>query len=251
MTEQTGNNKPNEAEGLAFPLSGNEKLIEEAAQAIAREWRNVRSHEDMARAALAVFEKALTPTDDSSVETWVCGKCGGDAYEHSLTTSTCIWEPIETRPEPQGEPSAEVPEPSAEPKHDESCAEWCNHCQACGEGIRYGSRCREHYQNQPQGKKSGRVIVMCARCGLFPVVAGDEINIDIVVCDRCAFAEGRESVHGEPSGAELLAALYAYEAKAREQDNFPAMAAPRDLTWFSGASVERMRAALRAAGGVR
>ena len=23
MTEQTGNNKPNEAEGLAFPLSGN------------------------------------------------------------------------------------------------------------------------------------------------------------------------------------------------------------------------------------
>ncbi|MBP5800757.1 hypothetical protein J2D78_01540 [Microbacterium maritypicum] len=31
MTEQTGNNKPNEAEGLAFPLSGNEKLIEEAA----------------------------------------------------------------------------------------------------------------------------------------------------------------------------------------------------------------------------
>ncbi len=28
MTEQTGNNKPNEAEGLAFPLSGNEKLIE-------------------------------------------------------------------------------------------------------------------------------------------------------------------------------------------------------------------------------
>lgn len=25
MTEQTGNNKPNEAEGLAFPLSGNER----------------------------------------------------------------------------------------------------------------------------------------------------------------------------------------------------------------------------------
>ena len=25
MTEQTGNNKPNDAEGLAFPLSGNER----------------------------------------------------------------------------------------------------------------------------------------------------------------------------------------------------------------------------------
>ena len=34
MTEQTGNSKPNEAEGLAFPLSGNEKLIEETAKAI-------------------------------------------------------------------------------------------------------------------------------------------------------------------------------------------------------------------------
>lgn len=59
-----------------------------------------------------------------------------------------------------------------------------------------------------------------------------------------------EERQAEPSDEELLAALYAYEAKAREQDNFPAMAAPRDLTWFSGASVERMRAALRAAGEV-
>lgn len=35
MTEQTGNNKPNDADGLAFPLSGNEKLIDEAAEAMA------------------------------------------------------------------------------------------------------------------------------------------------------------------------------------------------------------------------
>lgn len=46
---------------------------------------------------------------------------------------------------------------------------------------------------EPQGEPSNRVIVMCARCGLFPVVGGDEINSDLVVCDRCAFAEGRES----------------------------------------------------------
>lgn len=54
---------------------------------------------------------------------------------------------------------------------------------------------------EPQGEPSNRVIVMCARCGLFPVVGGDEINSDIVVCDRCAFAEGRESAQGEPSDA--------------------------------------------------
>lgn len=75
MSEQTGNNKPNEAEGLAFPLSGNEKLIEAAAKAIMDEshgegsWELREPMEDTlyrrrAAAALAVFEKALTPTDD-------------------------------------------------------------------------------------------------------------------------------------------------------------------------------------------
>lgn len=47
----------------------------------------------------------LSVASEPNVETWICGKCGGSAYEHSLTTSTCIWEPIETRSEPQREPS--------------------------------------------------------------------------------------------------------------------------------------------------
>lgn len=80
MTEQTGNNKPNEAEGLAFPLSGNEKLIEEAKHLIeqAGSFREQVGDDasptsmiglwlrtaDALHAALAVFEKALTPTDD-------------------------------------------------------------------------------------------------------------------------------------------------------------------------------------------
>ena len=41
----------------------------------------------------------------------------------------------------------------SEPKHDESCAEWCNHCGVCGEGIVYGGLCREHY-NKPQPEQS-------------------------------------------------------------------------------------------------
>lgn len=164
---------------------------------------------EAARLALAVFEKALgeatvTPTDDeranendlldflSKGEAWQAIR-GMDAPGLATELATA------------GFRRSEIPEPSAEPKHDESCAEWCNHCQACGEGIRYGSRCREHYQNQPQA---------------------------------------------EPSDAQLLAALTAYEAKAREQGSFPAMATPLNLTWFSDASADRMRAALRA-GGVR
>lgn len=81
MSEQNGNSKPNEAEGLAFPLPDNEKLIEEAAKAIhdvaMREypgmpadiygWDVQKDHDrDVylleARAALAVFEKAHTTT---------------------------------------------------------------------------------------------------------------------------------------------------------------------------------------------
>ncbi|MBE7953604.1 hypothetical protein ILP86_04620 [Microbacterium sp. R1] len=67
MTEQTGNSKPNEAEGLAFPLSGNEKLIESV-----RDWPTITrmSHSTQLeklvelRDALEAAEKALTPTDD-------------------------------------------------------------------------------------------------------------------------------------------------------------------------------------------
>lgn len=32
----------------------------------------------------------------------------------------------------------------AEPIHNYGCDEWCNHCQVCGEGALYGSRCHDH-----------------------------------------------------------------------------------------------------------
>lgn len=126
----------------------NEKLIEEAAKAIYdASWQGFEGEvfsDVYARIAFAVFEKALTPTDeerealaklideiDSAWLTgedrspypsemahelsrrgvrfrrteapeptegegqgWVCLKCGGSAHEHSLETSTCIWEPV-------------------------------------------------------------------------------------------------------------------------------------------------------------
>lgn len=62
MTEQTGNNKPNEAEGLAFPLSGNEKLIEEARATMRRqEWAPAGLLIRLAD-ALEAAEKAHTTT---------------------------------------------------------------------------------------------------------------------------------------------------------------------------------------------
>ncbi|WP_282847196.1 hypothetical protein [Microbacterium oxydans] len=97
--------------------------------------------------------------------------------------------------EPQGEPSSEVPEPRA--WHD--VAAFLERRGLADGGI--ADFIRENAP-EPQSEPSNRVIVMCARCGLFPVVGGDEINSDIVVCDRCAFAEGRESAQGEPSAAQ-------------------------------------------------
>ena len=29
-------------------------------------------------------------------------------------------------------------------KHTADCEEWCNHCEVCGAGISYGSRCHDH-----------------------------------------------------------------------------------------------------------
>lgn len=107
----------------------------------------------------------------------------------------------------------EVPEPSAEPKHDESCAEWCNHCQVCGEGIRFGSRCREHYLNQPQGEPSDAQVEAAARA----IYGGDHAWGYVV-----DYGQGEVGAHWEDLGQEL-------------QDDF----------------CNRARAALRAAGEVR
>lgn len=92
----------------------------------------------------AGFHRSMA--SDSSVETWVCGKCGGDAYEHSLTTSTCIWEPIETRPAPQAEPSSEVPEPSTE----------CPQCHRPDGLHKLG--CGERFGSEPQGEPSSAQV---------------------------------------------------------------------------------------------
>ena len=185
MTEQTGNNKPNEAEGLAFPLSGNEKLIEEALVAYWGGAMNAHVHGSVAgmRAAFAVFEKALTPTDDER-EDMIAFLLRDHNFEESPWGRTYTDAEIANALR-----RSELQEPSDE--------QWCGGIHICSNA--------EHDHQEPQG---------------------------------------------EPSDAQLLAALTAYEAKAREQGSFPAMATPLNLTWFSDASADRMRAALRA-GGVR
>lgn len=139
MTGQTGNNKPNDAEGLAFPLSGNEKLIEEAKHLIeqAGSFREQVGDDasptsmiglwlrtaDALHAALAEFEKALTPTEDEreALARWLHLR-----FSHAAPISqSSTWEGLSDRfkaawldlagdaphfhhsvvPEPQSEPS--------------------------------------------------------------------------------------------------------------------------------------------------
>lgn len=155
----------------------------------------------LAEAAAEVFEKAHTPTDDEREALRIAEL---DARQAAFRQDRTEWF-VDHEHEPEVATNAffrgwdaavdggfrrtEVPEPSAQRIG----------CNICGEALPDGE---PHLCSEPQGEQSGRVIVMCARCGLFPVVAGDEINSDIVVCDRCAFAEGRESVQGEPSDAQ-------------------------------------------------
>ncbi|MFF1540472.1 hypothetical protein ACFVWL_10350 [Microbacterium sp. NPDC058269] len=120
MTEQTGNNKPNEAEGLAFPLSGNEKLIKEAEQRYPDIEANPetfptgwsREQERNAFIAGVVFEKALTPTDDeqealSQIIKDVSANTPGDLipqFRRDLIVSKILAADFR-RTELQGEPS--------------------------------------------------------------------------------------------------------------------------------------------------
>ena len=76
MTEQTGNSKPNEAEGLAFPLSGNEKLIEWA-----RSGNHLATRPGLVLEladALEAAEKAFTPTDSKPVAYGIYGRVTGN-----------------------------------------------------------------------------------------------------------------------------------------------------------------------------
>lgn len=145
---------------------GNEKLINAAEAMTADE---IHQHPmaalDKLRALareLRAVEKAHTPTDDDrgdligAASAAFKARGGAPDWEEDAIARDLIlrWH---LRGFEDGEKfgrRSEVPEPSAEPKHDDSCSEWCNHCAVCGVGTRYGSRCPGHYQNQPQSEPS-------------------------------------------------------------------------------------------------
>ena len=161
-------------------MTDNEKLIEEARVAFTEAWdaedrrienwdRDARGTHSRSRAgiraALAVFQKARTPTDDER-------EALGAAWDDGNAVGLDGWvgpgrgtEPVDDHAIQKREETvaklaagfrrSEVPEPSTAPKHDESCGERCNHCQVCGEHILYGSRCQEHpNRSEPQGEPS-------------------------------------------------------------------------------------------------
>lgn len=158
MTEQTGNNKPNEAEGLAFPLSGNEKLIESV-----RDWPTITrmSHSTQLeklvelRDALEAAGKAHTPTDDErAIFEAIADRLGEHSqarnfeiadsgeYETKLTGTIDVEVLAEWLvPTVAGFRRSEVPEPSAEgpafialmPPSPETSKRWYSmYCRVCG-----------------------------------------------------------------------------------------------------------------------
>lgn len=125
MTEQTGNNKPNEAEGLAFPLSAEPEI---ATNAFFRGWD----------AAVGGGFRRSEVVPEPSTE---CPQPCVHLSQHDAREGrTCAEHPC-TCPEPQGEPSSEVPEPSAEgpafialmPPSPETSKRWYSmYCRVCG-----------------------------------------------------------------------------------------------------------------------
>ena len=144
-----------------------EQLIEKAAKAILDEagvlpserydemWELARRD---ARAALAVFEEANTPTDD---EREALADVLDDCLQ-SLTDTRGICYPLADAALAAGFHRTE----QGEPKHTKGCIDWCNHCQVCGEAIKYGSRCPSHYLNQVQGEPSDARIRQAVLDGL-------------------------------------------------------------------------------------
>lgn len=212
MTEQTGNNKPNEAEGLAFPLSGNEKLIEEAAAQryphrnvflegmayMSEERSRIPLREAFVEGAKWQAEKAHTPTDDEREALRIAHL---DARQAAYRKEREDWF-VDHEAEPEiasnaffrgwdaavggGFRRSEVPEPSAE------CPQPCVHLSQ--HDAREGRTCAEHPCTCPEPQ-------------------------------------------GEPSDAEAWAAAHAFAAALKEQTGRPQMV-----------NVEHARAALRAAG---
>lgn len=174
MTEQTGNNKPNEAEGLAFPLSGNEKLIESV-----RDWPTITrmSHSTQLeklvelRDALEAAGKAHTPTDDErAIFEAIADRLGEHSqarnfeiadsgeYETKLTGTIDVEVLAEWLvPTVAGFRRSEVPEPSAE------CPQPCVHLSQ--HDAREGRTCAEHPCTcpEPQGEPSDAQVNAASR----------------------------------------------------------------------------------------
>lgn len=167
MTEQTGNNKPNEAEGLAFPLSGNEKLIDSV-----RDWPTITrmSHSTQLeklvelRDALEAAEKALTPTDDErAVFDAIADRLGEHSQARNFEIAdsgeyeTKLRGPVDVEvlaewllPTVLGFCRSEVREPSAERIG----------CNICGEALPDGE---PHLCSEPQGEPSDAQVNAASR----------------------------------------------------------------------------------------
>lgn len=178
--------------------------------------KTARKH---ARAALAVFEKAHTPTDDERNALAVIVAYVEDDYqrEHgtlngsALATADAILA--------AGFRRTDVPEPSAE------CPQPCMHLSQ--EDAREGRTCAEHpcTCREPQGEPSQR----CTYCGEdFP----QPVSLHHTES---------ECVQGEPSDTQVQAALGVWR-------EYPGDHIERSSTDWNR---DRMRAALRAAGAVR
>lgn len=235
-------------------MTNNEKLIEEAAKAIrdvrfnhtlphAHRGGSMWTDSDLARAALAVFEKAHTPTDDErEALADDAGFRPSEVPEPRLLTGV---ELDALFAEPQPEPSSQAPEPSAERELTPCENLVCTGCRVCGcpaLGIEpQGDSDISVERMSAQGEPSSEVPEPSAQPTCEHGTPLSEL------CDYAArYASGEtDGPHpehaqpqGEPSDAQVDAAIAAFHRHAGDYIE------RSSASWQR----ERMRGALRAAG---
>lgn len=240
-------------------MTDNEKLIEEAAKAIMEashgegEWEFREPMEEelylrRARAALAVFEKAHTPSDDEREALEEALR-----YLDALNADRQIWYDDYSKLHDlvsAGFRRSEVaPEPSAEDFRKQIADERARQIDDGYDIIHDRVHGVDHLLGWAQDyARRGRTVqaaalVEAARELIAKSLEPQGEPSDASECEHCGGETWHHTVEcftGEPSDAQVLAALDAF---------FPGSST--SLSEFGRVSVEGMRAALRAAGDVR
>jgi hypothetical protein len=129
------------------------RALREGLEPLADEWESQVRYIPKSGSGVDEGVRAATRSDAAAIRRLLVPS----PAERWCSTHNSQWPLAESRCE-KGDPwddgKACVSSPAegtGEAIHDDGCAEWCNHCEVCGIGTPYGSRCPSHPSTGFQG----------------------------------------------------------------------------------------------------